>query len=127
MIETPPSHAPTARRPTRPLNTPFSTAPPNLTHASSISLERTMSELALPSGGPGLRSLASLDISRVPEQASPPRCELLDPDRPPPLTQGPLKAPLRAFLSYFYDCSLLRFGMLLLSFLTGLVTVCGPW
>src|SRR5205807_9782822 len=107
----------------RPSHTPFYTASPKSTYASSISLELTMSELAPPSGGPGLRSLASLDISRVQEQASPPRCQLLDPDRPPPLTQGPLEAPLRAFLSYFYDCSLLRFEMLLLSFLSGLVTV----
>src|SRR5437868_5177633 len=99
MIETPARHAPTARRPTRPLNTPFSTATPNVTHASSISLERTMSELALPSRGPGLRSLASLDISRVPEQASPTRCQLLDQGRPLPLTQGPLEVPLYAFLS----------------------------
>src|SRR5437879_11101416 len=87
-----PRYAPTARRPTRPSNTPFSTAPPNSTHASSIPLERTMSELGPPSGGPGPRSSASLDISRLQEQVSLPQCWLLGPDRPLPLTRSPSEA-----------------------------------
>src|SRR5207237_2413382 len=106
-----PRHAPTARRPTRPSSTLFSTAPPNSTHASSISLGRTMSGLAPPSGGPGTRSSGSPNTSKLQEQASLQQFRLLGSDRPLPLTRSPPEAP--SPLVYLFFPSFMTFFPLL--------------
>ena len=116
----------------KPSNTPYYIALPDLTHASSISLGRMMSGLTPPYGGPRIRSLASQNTYRLPGPVSLPPCHQFDLGRPRPppfhlFKAGPLLDTECCFLSELYDFSLLRFRMLLFSFLSGLVTgtACG--